>query len=60
MSTDMRTTSIAQSNESSTDQADTQDQVKAPTFHVQTGVRAGRDFMGWFASLPPELQDEAL
>jgi hypothetical protein len=54
MSTDMRTTSIAQSNESSTDQADTQDQVKAPTFHVQTGVRAGgfydQFYDSWFSA----------
>ena len=66
MSADLRATSIPQSNQMSTDRdsvvrgSDSQARAKASVFHIQTGIRAGRDFGAWFKSLPPELQDEAL
>jgi hypothetical protein len=47
MDTDLRATSIRQSNQTSTDSdsvvrgIDSQGRAKAPTFHIQTGVRAG-------------------
>jgi hypothetical protein len=58
MDTDVRLTAIPQSDQTSTDQAETQGRVKASMFHVQTGIRAGRDFTAWYASLTPEQQAE--
>ena len=64
MSTDLRATSIPQGNQMSTDRdsvvrgSDSQGRVKAPIFHIQTGIRAGRDFSAWYASLTPEQQAE--
>ena len=47
MNANLKSTSIPQSNQTSTDSGfvvrgtDSQSPVKAPTFHVQTGIRAG-------------------
>ena len=47
MSTDLRATSIPQSNQTSTDSdsvvrgSDSQARAKASVFHIQTGIRAG-------------------
>ena len=64
MSADLRATSIPQSNQMSTDRdsvvrgSDSQARAKASMFHIQTGIRAGRDFSAWYASLTPEQQSE--
>jgi hypothetical protein len=66
MSTDLRSTSVSQGNQMSTDSdsvvrgTDSQDRAKASIFHIQTGIQAGGGLGAWFASLPPELQDKVI
>jgi hypothetical protein len=57
MNTNVRSTAIPESNQASADQADTQDQVEASTFRVQTGVRAGGFYDDFYSSFFSATED---